>query len=191
MNALGLLSEVALFANLPDAGLRELAALARPVSVPAGTVLFERGDPGDALYVVRSGRLEALIDDEVVREAGRGEVLGELALLTGCPRTATVRARRDAEVYAVRRADLDLLLSDPASARALVHHLAARIPGGGEQVAERAAAVVALVPFDDRTGPDLVRRLAARLEGELARHSKVVRLDNTTERSGWPARLDA
>jgi NTE family protein len=191
VNALGLLGEVALFANLPEAGLRELAALARPVSVPAGTVLFERGDPGDALYVVRSGRLEALIDDEVVREAGRGEVLGELALLTGCARTATVRARRDAEVYAVRRADLDLLLSDPASARALVHHLAARIPGGGEQVAERAAAVVALVPFDDRTGPDLVRRLAARLEGELARHSKAVRLDDTAERSGWPARLDA
>ena len=124
-----LLREVPLFASLPDTRLHELAALARPVSLPAGAVLFERGAPGDALYVIRHGRLEVVVDGEVVREAGRGEVLGELALLTGEPRNATVRARRDAELYAVHRADLDVLLADPGSARALVRHLAARIPG--------------------------------------------------------------
>ncbi|HKQ42401.1 MAG TPA: cyclic nucleotide-binding domain-containing protein, partial [Pseudonocardia sp.] len=107
-----LLREVPLFASLPDARLHELAALARPVSLPAGVVLFERGDPGDALYVIRHGRLEVVVDGAVVREAGRGEVLGELALLTGEPRNATVRARRDSELYAVRRADLDVLLAD-------------------------------------------------------------------------------
>jgi len=116
---LALLREVPLFANLPDAQLHELTTLARPVSLPAGAVLFERGAPGDALYVIRHGRLEVVVDGEVVREAGRGEVLGELALLTGDARNATVRARRDAELFAVRRADLDVLLADPASARAL------------------------------------------------------------------------
>ena len=190
MSALALLREVALFANLPDAGLRELAALARPVSVPAGAVLFERGDPGDALYVVRSGRLEAVIDDVVVREAGRGEVLGELALLTGGPRTATVRARRDAEVYAVRGADLDLLLADPSSARALVGHLAARIPGGEPRTPARTGAVLALVPFDGQTSPELMRRLAALLAGELACCATVVRLDGDADPAGWAARLD-
>ena len=186
-----LLREVALFANLSDAALRELAALARPVAVPAGAVLFERGDAGDALYVVRAGRLEALIDGVVVREAGRGEVLGELALLTGGLRTATVRARRDAELYAVHRADLDVLLTDPASARALVRHLAARIPGGEPPAPARAAAVLALVPGDGRTSPALVRRLADRLAGELARHSDLARLDADADPAGWPARLDA
>ena len=82
-----LLREVPLFASLPESRLQELAALARPVALPAGAVLFERGAPGDALYVIRHGRLEVLVDGEVVREAGRGEVLGELALLTGEPRT--------------------------------------------------------------------------------------------------------
>jgi NTE family protein len=190
VSAQALLGEVALFANLPEAGLRELAALARPVSIPAGAVLFERGDPGDALYVVRSGRLEAVIDDHVVREAGRGEVLGELALLTGGPRTATVRARRDAELYAVRRADLDLLLTDPASARALVHHLAARIPGGEPPTPARTGAVLALVPFDGRTSPELMRRLAALLVRELVRGATVIRLDDDSDPAGWPARLD-
>ncbi len=186
-----LLREVALFANLPDARLRELVALAHPVTLPAGTVLFERGDPGDALYVIRHGRLEVLVDGEVVREAGRGEVLGELALLTGDARNATVRARRDAELFAVRRADLDVLLADPASARALVRHLAARIPGSAAPVSTRTGAVLALVPFDGATSAALVRRLADRLAHELTRHTSLARLDGAADVAGWPARLDA
>ena len=182
-----LLREVPLFASLPDARLRELAALARPVSLPAGVVLFERGAPGDALYVIRHGRLEVVVDGEVVREAGRGEVLGELALLTGEPRNATVRARRDAELYAVRRADLDVLLADPGSARALVRHLAARIPGSAAPVPVRTDAVLALVPLDGRTPPALVRRLADRLAAELGRHARLTRLDGAdAEPTGPP-----
>jgi predicted acylesterase/phospholipase RssA/CRP-like cAMP-binding protein len=184
-----LLREVPLFASLPDARLHELAALARPVSLRAGAVLFERGAPGDALYVIRHGRLEVVVDGEVVREAGRGEVLGELALLTGEPRNATVRARRDAELYAVRRADLDVLLADPGSARALVRHLAARIPGSAAPVPDRADAVLALVPLDGSTPPALIRRLADRLAVELGRHTRLTRLDGDV--ADGPARLDA
>ena len=184
-----LLREVPLFASLPDARLHELAALARPVSLPAGAVLFERGDPGDALYVIRHGRLEVVVDGAVVREAGHGEVLGELALLTGEPRNATVRARRDSELYAVRRADLDVLLADPGSARALVRHLAARIPGSAAPAPVRADAVLALVPLDG-TPPALVRRLADRLAAELGRYARLTRLDGA-DAEGGPARLDA
>ena len=184
-----LLREVPLFASLPDARLHELAALARPVSLRAGAVLFERGDPGDALYVIRHGRLEVVVDGAVVREAGRGEVLGELALLTGEPRNATVRARRDSELYAVRRADLDVLLADPGSARALVRHLAARIPGSAAPAPVRADAVLALVPLDG-TPPALVRRLADRLAAELGRYARLTRLDGADAENG-PARLDA
>ena len=187
-----LLREVPLFASLPESRLHELATLARPVSLPAGAVLFERGAPGDALYVIRHGRLEVVVDGEVVREAGRGEVLGELALLTGEPRNATVRARRDAELYAVRRADLDVLLADPSSARALVRHLAARIPGSAAPVPVRTDAVLALVPLDGATSPALVRRLADRLAAELGRHARVTRLDgDTPDVADGPARLDA
>ncbi len=187
-----LLREVPLFASLPDARLHELMTLAHPVSLPAGAVLFERGDPGDALYVIRHGRLEVILDGEVVREAGRREVVGELALLTGEPRTATVRARRDTELYAVRRADLDVLLADPGSARALVRHLAARIPGSVAPAPVRTGAVLALVPFDGRTSPALVRRLADRLAAELGRHTRLTLLyGDATDGGAGPARLDA
>ena len=152
-------------------------------------MLFERGAPGDALYVIRHGRLEVVVDGEVVREAGRGEVLGELALLTGEPRNATVRARRDSELYAVRRADLDVLLADPGSARALVRHLAARIPGSAAPAPVHADAVLALVPLDG-TSPALVRRLADRLAAELGRYARLTRLDGADAEDG-PARLDA
>ena len=186
---IALLREVPLFANLPDAQLHELLTLARPMSLPAGAVLFERGAPGDALYVIQHGRLEVLVEGEVVREAGRGEVLGELALLTGEPRNATVRARRDAALYAVRRADLDVLLADPGSARALVRHLAARIPGSVAPAPVRTAAVLALVPFDGGTSPALVRRIADRLAAELACHARLTVLDG--DAADGPARLDA
>ncbi|MBV9919938.1 MAG: patatin-like phospholipase family protein [Pseudonocardia sp.] len=186
---IALLREIPLFASLPVGRLHELVTLAQPVSLPAGAVLFERGAPGDALYVIRHGRLEVLVDGEVVREAGRGEVLGELALLTGRPRNATIRARRDAELYAVRRADLDVLLADPASARALVRHLAARIPGSAAPVPVRTGTVLALVPFDDRTAPALVRRLGDRLAVELGRHARVATLDE--DAADGPARLEA
>jgi predicted acylesterase/phospholipase RssA len=130
-----------------------------------------------------------VVDGEVVREAGRGEVLGELALLTGEPRNATVRARRDSELYAVRRADLDVLLADPGSARALVRHLAARIPGSAAPAPVHADAVLALVPLDG-TPPALVRRLADRLAAELGRYTRLTRLDGADAENG-PARLDA
>ncbi len=91
-----------------DAGpWAELAAGAQPVSVRAGEWLFRQGEPGDSLYVVVRGRLEVVIETgselKVVRVLGRGESVGELALLTESPRSASVRARRDSELLLVTR----------------------------------------------------------------------------------------
>ncbi len=92
----------------------------------------------------------------------------------------------------MRRADLDVLLADPASARALVRHLAARIPGSAAPAPVRTGAVLALVPFDARTSPALVRRLAERLAAELGRHARLTLLDgDATGAEAGPARLDA
>src|SRR3954470_2591600 len=87
----------------------ELAASAQPVSVRAREWLFRQGDPGDSLYVVLTGRLEIVIETEgaaepkVIRVLGRGDSVGELALLTESPRSASVRARRDSELLLVTR----------------------------------------------------------------------------------------
>ena len=93
------LSGLPLFATLPDAALHRLERATRVVDLPAGTVLIRQGEPAGSAFIVRTGRLEVLVGDTVVRELGPGQVLGELALLTGEPRSATVRARRDTTVW--------------------------------------------------------------------------------------------
>jgi predicted acylesterase/phospholipase RssA/CRP-like cAMP-binding protein len=92
----------------------ELAASAEPVRVRAGEWLFRQGDPGDSLYVVLTGRLEIVIESgpevKVIRVLGRGASVGELALLTESPRSASVRARRDSELLLVTREHFAALL---------------------------------------------------------------------------------
>src|SRR4051795_4638984 len=96
----------------------ELAASAQPVSVRAREWLFRQGDPGDSLYVVLTGRLEIVIESEgaaepkVIRVLGRGDSVGELALLTESPRSASVRARRDSELLYVTREHFARLLDE-------------------------------------------------------------------------------
>jgi EmrB/QacA subfamily drug resistance transporter len=69
-----------------------------PVDVRAGDWLFHAGDVGDAMYIVVRGKLEVHVGDHVVARLGPGSVVGELALLTGEPRNASIRARRDSRL---------------------------------------------------------------------------------------------
>ena len=97
------LAKVPMFAALEPSLRDAVAERARPVSVAAGAWLFHEGDEGDALYIVRAGRME-IVDEAAgttIREIGRGDAVGELALLTGEPRAASVRAARAAR--SVRR----------------------------------------------------------------------------------------
>jgi NTE family protein len=187
----GLLAGVPLFAGLPAGRLAALARAARRVAVPAGAVLFEQGDPGGPLYVVRSGRVEVVVDGLVVRVLGRGEAFGELAVLTGGRRIATIRTRRDSELLAIAPEDVENLLTDPVFARALLRQLAHRVPGGDASAAPRTGAVLALVPFDGATPPAVVRALARALAAELAGHAPTLRLDDDGDPGGWATRLDA
>ena len=97
-------------------------------------MLIRQGDPPGSAFAVRTGRLEVLVDDTVVRELGPGQVLGELALLTGEQRSATVRARRDTTLVEIPRAALeDVLATDPSAARFVLGQVAERLrtAGGG------------------------------------------------------------
>ena len=71
--------------------------------VHAGSVLIRQGDPGDAYYAVASGELDATQDGQFLRRCGRGEGVGEIALLRTIPRTATVTAHTAATVYRLNR----------------------------------------------------------------------------------------
>lgn len=186
-----LLTGVPLFAGLPPAVVAELAAVARPRTVRAGEWLFRRGERGDALYVVRTGRVEIVLDALVVRAHGRGESFGEVAMLTGGRRSADVRARRDSELLALSTAEVDrLIATEPAFSAALVRELARRIPGAEPPGvgARRTGSVLALV-----AGTPGLERVIAWLARELpgALGAPVLRLHPDPDPARWPGRLDA
>jgi MFS family permease len=101
--ALPYVRAVPIFAGLPLPTLERLAAAASRVRVAAGEAVFRQGDPGDRFYVVVDGELEISVDGRVVETAGHGDHFGEIALLRDTPRTATVTAAEDAELYALER----------------------------------------------------------------------------------------
>jgi len=100
---IALLRSLPLFAELPAPAIEGLAVALTPVRLRAGAVLIRQGDPGDAYYAIAEGELDALQDGQFLRRCGRGEGVGEIALLRAIPRTATVIAHTDATVYELDR----------------------------------------------------------------------------------------
>ena len=122
------LEDVPLVAALPEDTRRRLADACRLVEVPAGRDLVRQGEPTGSAFVVRRGRLEVFVDGQRIREVGPGAVLGELALLTGEPRSATVRARRDAAVLELPRESFEAVVStDAVASRFLLTQVAERL----------------------------------------------------------------
>lgn len=105
---LKLLADVPLFADLPPAALAEVAAATTPLDLPAGAVLCRAGEPGDRLYIVDLGELWVWAGEpgegEPLQRLGRAECVGEMALVTGAPRSATVTAGRASTLLVVDRA---------------------------------------------------------------------------------------
>jgi MFS family permease len=102
---LELLQGIPLFSPLSPPVLEQLAAGLVPVSASAGEEIIRLGDHGDRFYVVSSGEVEVLVDGRPPRREGEGSYFGEIALLRDVPRTATVRAATDVELYALDRDD--------------------------------------------------------------------------------------
>jgi MFS family permease len=100
---IALLRSQALFAELPPPAIEGLARGLRLVELRPGEVLIRQGEPGHTFYAIASGELEAWRDGELVRRCGRGEGVGEIALLRQVPRTTTVRAGIASRVYALDR----------------------------------------------------------------------------------------
>jgi MFS family permease len=100
---IALLRSIPLFAELPPPALEGLAAALTPAEVPAGVILIRQGEPGDAYYAIAAGQFDVSQDGHFLRRSGRGEGVGEIALLRAVPRTASVTAHTDATVYKLAR----------------------------------------------------------------------------------------
>jgi len=121
-----------LFEGLSDEELQHLMDNAKPVSLHAGDTLMKQGDSGDTAYVVVNGELEitkqsgqSIIKIDV---RGSGEIIGEMALLSQSPRSATVTAVTDCETLCISKEVFDNLLStSPSAAKAVLHWIMARL----------------------------------------------------------------
>jgi MFS family permease len=102
---LHLLQAIPIFSPLSPPVLERLAARLTPVEAQGGEEIIRQGDHGDSFYIVSSGEVEVLVDGQPPRREGQGSYFGEIALLRDVPRTATVRAATDVELYALDRDD--------------------------------------------------------------------------------------
>lgn len=98
-----LLRGVPMFSPLPPAALEGLAGSLQSLRVGTGEEVVRQGEPGDLFYVISAGEVEVFEDGRLACCEGPGEYFGEIALLRGVPRTATVVARTDLELFALER----------------------------------------------------------------------------------------
>ena len=119
---------VRLFASCSRRELGQVADVGVASSVPAGTVLTREGHAGGLAYVIVAGSCEVLRAGRRVARLWAGDVVGELSLLDGGPRTATVRTVSDAELLEIAHRDLQALLRKaPDLRRSVLQALAERI----------------------------------------------------------------
>ncbi|WP_157581950.1 MDR family MFS transporter/patatin-like phospholipase family protein [Phycicoccus sp. Soil803] len=142
------------------------------IRLQAGETLFEAGDPAGAAYSVLSGRMDVVTADGSVRALGAGDVIGELAMLTGQPRSATVVARRDSVLLRIAPDALDRALDEhPDTARSLVRVLASQLASPPARARERQPSVVAVVGLHPGAP---VAAVAEALRAGLSRWHRVV-----------------
>jgi CRP/FNR family cyclic AMP-dependent transcriptional regulator len=149
------------FAALGPEALEAIAGLCVTCSLGAGEVLFLKGDPGDAVFVVRRGQIRIGTSTEegqrlTLNLLGPGDVFGEVSILDGSARTADAVAAEPSELFMVRRRDfLDLLQTRPAVAVGVIELLCERFRWMSERMEE-----AVLLPLPAR----LSRRLHALAE---------------------------
>src|SRR3954451_1199031 len=111
-----LLKEVPLFHFLDDRERTELAAQLDVVHFAAGQIIFRYGDPGDSIYVISSGEVEVFFKNDtgeriVLEVATRGDFVGELSMIDGGTRSASVVATEQTQALRLDRDDLEKFLS--------------------------------------------------------------------------------
>jgi CRP/FNR family transcriptional regulator/CRP/FNR family cyclic AMP-dependent transcriptional regulator len=132
-----LLEGIGLFSACTKRELAQVAALTASAELTAGTVLTRQGAAGGLAFVIASGRAEVTRDGARLATLGPGAVVGELSLIDGQPRSATVKALTDLEVLEIDGRDLNKLIKKvPTVVRKLLESMAGRL----REVDTRAAA---------------------------------------------------
>ncbi|HLF27900.1 MAG TPA: cyclic nucleotide-binding domain-containing protein [Anaerolineae bacterium] len=149
------LKTVSLFAETPAELLAEIVDLLEETEVKAGQTVFEKGAPGNSMYIIAEGRVRVHDGDLALNDLGKRDVFGEMAALDPEPRSATVTAIEDTRLFRLRQAALyELMNQRPEIGRGIIRilsrHLRARMRDMAEdyeymqQFAKVASAAVAV-----------------------------------------------
>ena len=177
-----ILSGVGLFEGMGDGELASIATLTTTRQLASRDELFHKGDQGSQVYVVCSGRLKILTTSRlgtcvVFNTVGPGEVIGELALISGTPRNATVIAVEPCVLLVIERRDfLAFLRSRPEAAIQLLAILADRLRAVNEMVEDTLFLNVS---------PRLAKKLTSYAERYGKRTSSGVRIDLKLSQEEW------
>jgi CRP-like cAMP-binding protein len=134
-----LLRDAELFKGVSEQALARLEAAGRLRRLARGQVLFNRGDAGEAFFLVCSGSINLGLDSAngrelVINEMRPGDGFGELGLITGQPRSTSAVAAQDTVVLVIPRRDFMAVLADePALARSLLRTTADRLGTSSER----------------------------------------------------------
>jgi len=115
---LALLRGVPMFTGLPVTTIEQLAASLVPIRFDAGEVLMREGETGDRFFVVDEGTADVTLGGRSLRSIGPGDHVGEIALLRGVPRTATVVATSDLRAFSLDSASFIAAVTNDAAAAA-------------------------------------------------------------------------
>ena len=183
-----LVGENGVLGALVGAARRQLRDALEPMSVPGGSVLIHEGDSADCLYLVAAGRLRVVNagtagEDHFVAEIGRGDLVGEMALITNRARSATVYALRDTDLLRLSTAAFNELIAEhPESVRRISTEIVERVLRS-QVLGVRSSPVVsiAILPLDPGRP---VAQLAERLEAALERLTGSARRVDATAAAG-------
>ena len=132
------LRTVPIFSGCSSADLAVIASSLEEVAAPAGTAIFREGDPGDDMYIVASGQVRIVSDVErekvVFAHLGPGEFFGEMALMTGAPRSAAAIATTDVRLWRLGKERFDLIVREhPQVSTEITRILGERVRRGNLQ----------------------------------------------------------
>lgn len=109
---LDLLRSVSLFKGLGDGEIRRLGELVDEVDLPAGRVLMTQGEHGAEMLIVVDGSASVVRDGQPLDDCGPGSILGEISLLDGGPRTATVTLTAPSRLLILGRREFHSLMDE-------------------------------------------------------------------------------
>ena len=125
---IGLLRQIPLFATCSQRELGEVAALTVEAEFEKGAILTREGQSGGIAFVIAAGTADVVRGDKRLARLGEGDVVGEMSLIDGRPRSATVYATSDLQVLEISAADLQRLLKRaPSVLRKLLEAMSLRL----------------------------------------------------------------